>query len=138
MTIFLDANILFSASFRTSNLRAFVDVLETVASLVTSQHAAEEARRNVARKKADNTPALESLLVNLEVSPVAPFALDVEIAEKDIPILCGAILLNADYLLTGDKKDFGAFYGRKIKGVKIVSPAILAAELTAKGYIDSK
>lgn len=136
MRVFLDANILFSASFKTSQVRAFIDVLESVALLSTSRHAVEEARRNISAKKAANLPSLESLLKGVEIAAVTSFALDVELAEKDIPILCGAIALKADYLLTGDKKDFGALYGRKIKGVKIVSIAMLADELIEHGVID--
>lgn len=55
--------------------------------------------------------------------------LDVELPLKDIPILGGAIAGHAIYLLTGDEKDFGKFWGETIQGVKIVSPKMLVQEL---------
>jgi hypothetical protein len=45
------------------------------------------------------------------------------IKEKDKPILLAAISARADYLLTGDIRDFGRFYGKKINGVTILPPA---------------
>jgi len=129
MRVFLDANILFSASFPKSALRQFVDGLETVAELVTSQHAVEETRRNVAAKRAANSPALEAFLRKVRSFAVESFEVDVKLAEKDIPILCGAIASKANCLLTGDKKDFGHLFGKKVQGVKIVSVEMLVDEL---------
>ena len=129
MKVFLDANILFSASFQKSALREFLDDLASVAELVTSQHAVEEARRNVASKRAANSAALETFLLTVHAFAVEAFDVEVTIAEKDIPILCGAIATNADFLLTGDKKDFGSLYGEEIQGVKVVSVAMLVDEL---------
>jgi predicted nucleic acid-binding protein len=129
MRVFLDANILFSASFQSSALSQFLDELKIVAELVTSEHAVEEARRNVAAKRAINTPALEIFLRQVRSFAVESFEVDVQLAEKDIPILCGAIASKAEYLLTGDKKDFGQLYGRKVQGVKIVSVEMLVDAL---------
>ena len=129
MRVFLDANILFSASFAKSELRGFLDSLGAVAELVTSEHAIEEARRNVAAKRAANSAALESFLRGVRALTVETFTLDVDIAEKDIPILCGAIASHSAFLLTGDKKDFGHLYGKKIHGVNVVSVAMLVDEL---------
>ena len=36
---------------------------------------------------------------------------------------------------TGDEKDFGRFFGETIDGVKIVSPKMLAEELTRLGLL---
>ena len=132
MRVFLDANILFSASFAKSVLREFLDGLSNVAELVTSQHATEEARRNIAAKRAANSAALESFLRTVETRVVEAFNVDVKLAEKDIPILCGAIASHSDYLLTGDRKDFGPLYGKKIQGVKIVSVEMLVDELITR------
>ena len=41
-------------------------------------------------------------------------------------------LLDADismWMLTGDKQDFGPFFGLTIQGVKVVTPAMLAKEI---------
>jgi predicted nucleic acid-binding protein len=45
------------------------------------------------------------------------------IADKDLPVLASAILSRADYLVTGDKKDFGRIKGITTQPMKIVSPA---------------
>jgi len=37
--------------------------------------------------------------------------------------LLGAIAARATHLLTGDAQHFGAYYGKTIKGVRILSPA---------------
>jgi hypothetical protein len=37
--------------------------------------------------------------------------------------------------LTSDKRDFGPFFGKKIQGVKVVSPEQLAKELVKKGIL---
>ncbi|MCL1919839.1 MAG: hypothetical protein FWG50_01985 [Kiritimatiellaeota bacterium] len=55
-------------------------------------------------------------IVDAFVMPVG-----VECAEKDIPILAGAIGARCTHLWTGDKAHFGKFYGRKICGVTVVS-----------------
>ncbi len=59
----------------------------------------------------------------------------VEIAVKDQPILCGAIAAEADYLLTGDKKDFGHLFGRCVSGVTVVSVELLLRELVDQGML---
>ena len=42
---------------------------------------------------------------------------------KDQPILLAAIHGRADYLLTGDAKDFEHLYGKRIEGVLVLRPA---------------
>lgn len=49
---------------------------------------------------------------------------------KDAPILAAAVQARADLLVTGDSRDFGPFFGRTLRGVKVVTPAqALAAVL---------
>jgi predicted nucleic acid-binding protein len=57
----------------------------------------------------------------------------VELKDKDIPILGGAIAGRATHLLTGDERDFGALFGTTIRSVIIVSPRMLAEELARQG-----
>jgi hypothetical protein len=42
------------------------------------------------------------------------------------------------YLLTGDKRDFGLFFGKTIAGVMVVSPKLLAEDLVTKGFLPKK
>ena len=135
MKVFLDANILFSASFPKSLLADFLSGLERHAVLLTNAYAKTEAERNIAAKAPKRLAAYHEFAEKLEVVPLLVFDLDVELAEKDRPILCGAIAAHADYLLTGDKKDFGHLYGNTVRGVKIVSVQLLLADLIARGIV---
>ena len=135
MRIFLDANILFSASFPESLLADFLGELKKHAVLLTNAYAKTEAERNVATKMPKRLAACQKFASAVELVPLQLFDLDVKLAEKDRPILCGAIAARADYLLTGDKKDFGHLFGRTIAGVKIVSVQLLLADLIAQGHI---
>jgi hypothetical protein len=42
--------------------------------------------------------------------------------EKDVPILLAALEAKMDYLLTGDIRHFGPYFGKKIAGVTVVFP----------------
>lgn len=135
MRVFLDANILFSAAFAKSLLADFLEELQRHADLLTNAYARTEAERNIAAKAPKRLAALRAFADGLELVPLQLFDPGVKIAEKDRPILCGAIAGHADYLLTGDKKDFGHLYGKTVQGVKIVSVPLLLADLIAQGII---
>jgi predicted nucleic acid-binding protein len=135
MRVFLDANILFSASFPNSHLGEFLEELEHHADLLTNAYAKTEAERNIAAKQPMRLAAHEKFALSFELVPVQLFDLDVRLAEKDRPILCGAIAGQADFLLTGDKKDFGHLFGKTVRGVKIVTVQMLLDELIARGIV---
>ena len=46
--------------------------------------------------------------------------------DKDRPILAAAIHHRCDILVTGDRTHFGSLYGKAIRGVRVMSPAMLA------------
>lgn len=135
MRVFLDANILFSASFPNSHLAEFLEELAHHADLLTNAYAKTEAERNVAAKQPNRLAAHEKFAVSLEMVPFLLFDLGVKLVEKDRPILCGAIAGKADFLLTGDKKDFGHLFGKTIRGVKIVNMRMLLDDLIARGIV---
>jgi len=137
MRIFLDANILFSASFPRSLLADFLGELKKHAVLLTNAYAKAEAERNVGAKIPNRLAACQAFANAVKLVPLQLFDLDMNLADKDRPILCGAIAARADYLLTGDKRDFGHLFGRTISGVKIVSVQLLLADLIAQGLIDA-
>lgn len=126
MKIFLDANVLFSASNPTSNIHRFILLLSQTHQMVTSDYAHEEARRNVQAKR----PIWYGTFLDIEKMvtrlPSVPLYHEVELVEKDRPILGAAIAHQCDYLLTGDKKDFGHLYGRKIETVTVIDYLRLA------------
>jgi predicted nucleic acid-binding protein len=119
---FLDANVLFSAAYREVTGLTRLWELQG-AELVTSAYAAEEARRNLA--SADQRARLEDLLARTRIVPEsnAPVPAGVLLPEKDHPILKAAIAAGATHLVTGDVKDFGRYFGRRIAGVRFVTPA---------------
>jgi predicted nucleic acid-binding protein len=119
---FLDANVLFSAAYRDeSGLLRLWRIPR--ATLVTSAYAAEEARRNLA--SADQLARLEELLAQTRIVPEsnAPIPAGVRLPDKDHPILKAAIAAEATHLVTGDVKDFGRYFGKRIGGILIVTPA---------------
>lgn len=136
MRVFLDANILFSASFPKSRLAGFLHELRHHAVFLTNAYAKVEAERNIAAKYPECLPAHLAFASSVEVVPLRLFDPGVKLVEKDRPILCGAISGAADFLLTGDKKDFGPLFGKTVQGVKIVHVRMLLVELIARGIVD--
>ena len=94
--LFLDANILFSAGYRPDpGILALWKIPDVV--LVTSNYALEEAWRNLRG--------------------------EIELPEQDWAILGSASASGATHLITGDLRDFGAYFGERILGVLILRPA---------------
>jgi predicted nucleic acid-binding protein len=119
--LFLDANVLFSAAYREdSGLRRLWE-LEDV-ELVTSIYALEEARRNLDTD--ERLERLHELVRALKLVPESAVELPhhVELSEKDIPILQSALAAEASHLITGDRRDFGRYFGKEIRGVWIMTP----------------
>ena len=129
MKVFLDANILFSASDGKSATRHLLDRLACRNELATSPHAWEEARRNLDRKRPHLLPGLESLRPTVAITHAFQLPADVEVTEKDKPILAGAIGAACSHLWTSDRLHFGSLYGTTLHGVITVSSIQLADEL---------
>lgn len=135
--LFLDANVLFSAAYlgeeRTPGLMALAGEGRCV--LVTSQYAATEARRNLERKRPERVPALDRLLLAMELGP-APSPATVERAAAlgfdpgDSVILAGSAAGRADWLVTGDKAFWKAAQAvHRALGVEILSQSRALARL---------
>jgi uncharacterized protein len=122
--LFLDANILFSAAYRENAGVAVLWSFENV-SLSSSRYAIEEAKRNLIEPAQQQR--LERLVAALHVvhAGAAPEALlrEVDLPEKDWPILGGAIAAEATHLITGDVRHFGRYFGKKIHGIRVLPPA---------------
>jgi uncharacterized protein len=121
--LFLDANILFSAAYRdAAGLARFWSLKN--AALLSSRYAVEEARLNL--RDAEQRTRLAALVSRIQVVPntfLGPLPDGIDLPEKDRPILLSAIGARATHLITGDKDDFGQFFGRTISGVLILPPA---------------
>lgn len=110
MRIFLDANILFTAAHNPKGKAALVIELgrSGIWRLATSPYAAEEARRNIARKFPACVDLLEAFLNDIALVADSPeISSPNGLAEKDGPIFRAARGCRADVLLTGDIRDFG-------------------------------
>ena len=122
--LFLDANILFSAAYRDgSGVQRLWSVPDS--ELVTSGYALEEATRNL--PDPDQRERLDGLLESVEIVPAGVLDLDlrgdVQLRDKDWPILSGAVAAGATHLITGDIRDFGAYFGQQILGILILTPS---------------
>ena len=120
--LFLDANVLFSAAYRSDARVRELWGLKDV-QLVTSSYAVEEARRNLDRP--EQREELERLIGRMEVlmSSPAERRLTIDLPQKDRPILLGAIQSKASYLITGDFTHFGRYFGKKAEGILILTPS---------------
>ena len=125
--VFLDANILFSASYlENSGLRRLWE-LEDVA-LVTSSYAIQEARRNItATQQIADMTRLLSKVETVEITDEAPnlFREAHGLPDEDQPILWAAIDCGATHLITGDLQHFGKLMDTDIEGVRLSGQAIL-------------
>jgi predicted nucleic acid-binding protein len=132
MRIFLDANILFSASKSDGAVRELLSMLiELRHELWADGYVVEEARRNLALKAPDSIPALETLLKEINLAPVrARLDSKLPLPEKDKPVLAAAVESRCDVLVTGDRAHFGRFYGTTISRVEVLSPAMLAEKIS--------
>lgn len=126
---FLDANVLFSAAWRAdSGLTRLWEI--AALRLVTSPHAIDEARRNLARKRPDAIARLEALIPPVEVTSALVSLDDGHgLPPKDVPILAAAVASRCQVLLTGDIADFGHVIGRPLQGVRILTASLLLAEV---------
>jgi predicted nucleic acid-binding protein len=117
----LDANVLFSAAYRRESGLKKLWALDDLA-LITSRYALEEARRNLEEPAQGR---LERLASQVELVPEAsdrPLPKEIELPEKDQPILQAAIAAAATHLLAGDVTHFGRYFGRTVAGLRILTP----------------
>jgi predicted nucleic acid-binding protein len=92
--------------------------------LVTSNFGIEEARRNL--PDAERIDRLASLLEQVRVieatMPDPASRSEIDLPDKDWPIIGGAIAARATHLITGDARDFGRWFGRKLFGILVLTP----------------
>src|SRR6266576_3740992 len=119
--LFLDANVLFSAAFKTDTRLLQLWKLKGVA-LYSSRYALEEARINLTGE--DQKTRLNKLAAALHLLEAGEGILQrgVSLREKDAPILLAAIEARATHLLTGDVRHFGPYFGKKIAGIEVTLP----------------
>lgn len=139
MRIFLDANILFSASKSAAAVHALLKLaLKQKHILCADEYVVAEARRNLQSKAPPDAIArLTAWLTAIEVMPTrlhgsAALASTAWLPEKDRPVLAAAIRLQCDILVTGDVTHFGSGFGKRFDGVMLCSPSMLYEAMMAE------
>ena len=136
MRIFLDANILFSASKSVGAVHALLHLIVAQKhALIADEYVVAEARRNLSAKAdAASVKRLDAWLKKIEVAPISFNAVGTSdtawLPEKDRPVLAAAIRLKCDALVTGDVTHFGAGFSKPFGGVVLYSPRMLYEKLT--------
>ena len=115
LRLFLDANILFTAAYRSDGLSALLFELRRrdLLQLTVSEQAIEEARINLELKRPDVLGKFRGFIKLLEVihTPAkCPLALN--LPEDDLAIFAAALAARATHLITGDKKHFGRYFDK--------------------------
>ena len=131
--VFLDSNVLLSGLFSDKGApRIILDLLTLnlpILAGATGRYNLMEVERNLKKRMPAAMPVYHEYLPRLGLEVVAlPSQETVRslagvIAEKDIPVLASAIACGAEYLITGDKKDFDGLKKDKRYNLKIVSPS---------------
>jgi uncharacterized protein len=136
MRVFLDANILFAGANPSSHTRLLLDLLLGYnMECISNIYAVEEAKRNLSRVSPQFIPELNAFLPQIEMVTRLVAKLEVTIRSKDIPILSGAVVGRATHLLTYDEADFGELMRVPDKGVKVLTPKMMMAELMLLGIL---
>ncbi len=131
--VFLDSNIILSGLLSEKGVpRIILDILCLRLPFligITGRYNIIEIERNLSKKMPAILPVYEEYFpkLNLEIIPL-PSAENVRrfrghISDKDVPVLASAIMSNADFLVTGDKKDFAKLKEKGSYPLKILSPS---------------
>jgi predicted nucleic acid-binding protein len=133
--IFLDSNVILSGLLSDKGApRVILDILcldMPFLKGVTGEYNLLEIERNIRKRLPAILDIYQSYLpkLRLEIVPLPPpEALNAyfdRIAYKDAPVLVSAVISGADYLVTGDKKDFDKFRDDASLPLKVVSPSEL-------------
>ena len=109
VTVFLDANILFSAALGGEAFAMLWDLArQRKVVLCSSAYCLIEARRNIENKRPSALTDLEAKLTDVKVVAHAEtVSFPVALNAKDLPVLAAAVAAGVDALLTGDVRHFG-------------------------------
>ena len=131
--VFLDSNVILSGFMSDRGSPCIIlDILSLRIPHIhgaTGQYNIIEIERNLTKK----VPAMADIyreffpLLGLEIIPLPPFEeihkLSGHTRDKDLPVLASAIKYNADFLVTGDKRDFLTMGIKNKFKFKILSPS---------------
>ena len=117
--LFLDANVLFSAAYRSdTGLLKLWKLREVV--FCSSRYALEGARIDLNNEV--QRPRLVKLAGKVQLFDAGKHELPegFSLPEKDVPILLSAIEAHATHLLTGDLRHFGSYFGKRVGGILVL------------------
>jgi predicted nucleic acid-binding protein len=117
VVVFLDANVLFSASLGGPSFELLWELAELGRlEFVTSHYCPVEAERNLRRKYPGALVEYRQRLECVRKVPDADMSSQTEakpvLPPKDLPVYRAAVEAQADVLLTGDRRHFGHAMGR--------------------------
>lgn len=120
--LFLDANVLFSAAYRSNAGLLRLWKLKNV-ELCSSRYALEEARINLAHEIQRRRLTRLSESIRLFDAATREPPSGVSLPDKDVPILLAALEARATHLITGDIRHFGPYFGRTIERILVLTPS---------------
>ncbi len=131
--VFLDSNVIISGLLSDKGApRIILDLLclhLPHLNGLTGRYNLLEVERNLQRKLPLALPVFHEYFprMNMEIIPLpTPMELDPWFgitADKDVPVIVSAIIGKADFLVTGDHKDFGSLKTNKRLPFRIVTPS---------------
>lgn len=124
MSLFLDANVIFSAAYHPEGKSAaFIKTVQSLnLVLMSSDYAVAEAKKNMTVKHPAGLLHLDTLVKTLKmVSNVHWEYCSIDLPPKDQPIFMAAIAGHATHLITGDLQHFGKWMNKpkQTQGVRI-------------------
>jgi predicted nucleic acid-binding protein len=121
--LFLDANILISAAWKEDSKVARLWNISNV-ELVTSNYVVVECTRNLPSPEQQRRfdRFLQYVRV-FEFEKVPALEDPPELPPKDAHVLAAAVLARADFLVTGDRRHFGEWFGSTIAGLRVEQPS---------------
>jgi predicted nucleic acid-binding protein len=115
LRLFLDANILFTAAYSPDGLSALLFELRRrrILNVLSSEHAAEEARVNLQLKRPGALSDFDRLLKLTEIVPTpAKCPIPLNLPEDDLAIFGAALGGRATHFITGDRKHLSRYFDR--------------------------
>ena len=140
--LFLDANVLFSAVRRCDSAQG--SLVEFAAggliAALSSVYAIDEAHHNLMREAPRAMRSWQSMLAVIRIASEP----DAErlgwagspVVAKNAPILASAVRAKVDWLVTGDRSDFGHLFSTTQRAVPVIPPSEAARRLLVE--LDSK
>jgi predicted nucleic acid-binding protein len=138
--LFLDTSVLLAASGSARGASRFViaEALPHGWELVSSDHCAEETRRNLPKVARSAATAWKNEIAPRVRFVRASLALDKPLVfpkAKDRPVVITALAARSDWLLTLDEGDFHTKLGREVYGLRIATPGGFLIEQRAQGVL---